>query len=152
MLHASVKSIAQDAFDTDSLVAGELAPKLVAKQFSFTEGPAVDKQGNIFFTDQPNDKIWKYDTDGKLTVFMDKAGRSNGLYFDKKGNIISFRCSNVLDLQQTAADSGQQHSVVRPYVLNDPVSSVPRLLVHSSRNGGETKQHCWNLYLRSFCE
>ena len=62
---------------------------LVSKQFSFTEGPAVDKKGNIFFTDQPNDKIWEYDTDGKLSLFMDKTGRSNGLYFDHKGNIIS---------------------------------------------------------------
>jgi len=56
----------------------------VSKQFVFTEGPAVDKQGNIFFTDQPNNKIWKYDINGKLTVFMDKTGRSNGLYMDKK--------------------------------------------------------------------
>jgi len=105
LLHASVKSIAQDAFDTDSLVAGELAPKLVAKQFSFTEGPAVDKQGNIFFTDQPNDKIWKYDTDGKLTVLMDKAGRSNGLYFDKKGNIIS--CADEKDELWRISPSGK---------------------------------------------
>src|SRR6478752_9595746 len=50
--------------------------------FSFTEGPAVDKQGNVFFTDQPNNKIWKYDTEGKLSVFLDSAGRSNGMYFD----------------------------------------------------------------------
>lgn len=61
----------------------------VAKQFSFTEGPAVDKKGNIFFTDQPNDKIWKYDIDGNLSVFMDKTGRSNGMYFDKKGRLIT---------------------------------------------------------------
>jgi gluconolactonase len=62
---------------------------LIAKQFSFTEGPAVDKKGNIFFTDQPNNKIWKYATDGKLTVFLDKAGRSNGMYFDAKGNLVT---------------------------------------------------------------
>ena len=63
-------------------------PKLISKTFAFTEGPAVDKKGNIFFTDQPNNKIWKYDTDGKLSVFMDSAGRANGTYFDKKGNLI----------------------------------------------------------------
>src|SRR3954452_3966515 len=62
---------------------------LVDSSFSFTEGPATDKQGNIFFTDQPNDKIWEYDITGKLSVFMDKTGRANGLYFDAKGNIIS---------------------------------------------------------------
>lgn len=61
----------------------------VSKQFTFTEGPAVDKKGNIYFTDQPNDKIWKYDTEGQLSLFMENTGRSNGLYLDKKGRILS---------------------------------------------------------------
>ncbi len=61
----------------------------VSSQFKFTEGPAVNKKGDIYFTDQPNDKIWRYDTDGKLSVYMDKTGRSNGLYFDKKGNLLA---------------------------------------------------------------
>jgi gluconolactonase len=64
-------------------------PQLISNQFSFTEGPAVDKSGNVFFTDQPNNKIWKYSTDGKLTVFLENAGRSNGMYFDKKGNLVT---------------------------------------------------------------
>jgi gluconolactonase len=64
-------------------------PQLISKQFSFTEGPAVDKKGNIFFTDQPNNKIWKYATDGKLSVFMENAGRSNGMFFDRKDNLIT---------------------------------------------------------------
>ncbi|MDP9230387.1 MAG: SMP-30/gluconolactonase/LRE family protein [Bacteroidota bacterium] len=73
----------------DSLVIKGATPHLVSDQFSFTEGPAVDKKGNIFFTDQPNDKIWKYGTDGKLSVFMDKTGRSNGLHFDRNGNLLA---------------------------------------------------------------
>lgn len=76
------------ASDTNIIADGAM-PILISKQFSFTEGPAVDKKGNIFFTDQPDNKIWKYGTDGKLTLFLDSAGRSNGLYFDKKGNIIA---------------------------------------------------------------
>ena len=64
-------------------------PVLISNKFSFTEGPAVDKDGNIFFTDQPNNQIWKYSIDGKLSLFMDNASRSNGMYFDKEGNIIS---------------------------------------------------------------
>lgn len=72
-----------------SLFAPGSQVELIAKQFKFTEGPATDKQGNVFFTDQPNDKIWKYSTDGKLSIFMEKSGRSNGLFFDKKGNLLS---------------------------------------------------------------
>jgi gluconolactonase len=73
----------------DSLIARGATLKRISDQFSFTEGPSVDKKGNIFFTDQPNDKIWKYDVDGKLSVFMDKTGRSNGTYFDHKGNLLT---------------------------------------------------------------
>ncbi len=71
------------------IVAKGVTPRLISKQFSFTEGPAVDRHGNIFFTDQPNNKIWKYGTDGRLSLFLDNAGRSNGLYFDKKGNLLA---------------------------------------------------------------
>jgi gluconolactonase len=57
--------------------------------YSFTEGPAVDPDGNVFFTDQPNDKILKWANDGTISVFMEGAGRSNGLYFDNEGNLLS---------------------------------------------------------------
>lgn len=73
----------------DSLIAKGAVLKKISSQFSFTEGASVDKKGNVFFTDQPNDKIWKYDVKGKLSVFMDKTGRSNGTYFDHKGNLLT---------------------------------------------------------------
>lgn len=72
-----------------SIIAPGATLKLISDQFKFTEGPAANKKGEVFFTDQPNDKIWKYDLDGKLSVFMDKTGRSNGTYFDKKWNLIT---------------------------------------------------------------
>lgn len=78
-----------DTLRKSRLIARGALPRLISNQFTFTEGPAVDKFGNVYFTDQPNDKIWKYATDGKLSVFLYKTGRSNGMYFDKKGNLIS---------------------------------------------------------------
>ncbi|EDM35144.1 possible gluconolactonase precursor [Pedobacter sp. BAL39] len=63
--------------------------KLAGAGYAFTEGCSRDAEGNVFFTDQPNDKIWKYDvSSGGMTLFMDKTGRSNGTYFDKKGNLL----------------------------------------------------------------
>ncbi|MGH2564511.1 MAG: SMP-30/gluconolactonase/LRE family protein [Ginsengibacter sp.] len=81
----------KSSFDTgiNELKISIDTPVLISNKFSFTEGPTADKEGNIFFTDQPNNQIWEYDINGNLSLFMDKAGRSNGLYFDKKGNIIS---------------------------------------------------------------
>ena len=78
----------QDTGIISQLVSVDTAV-LISNKFSFTEGPAVDKTGNVFFTDQPNNQIWKYDINGKLSLFMNNAGRSNGMYFDAKGNIIS---------------------------------------------------------------
>lgn len=75
--------------DSLHLVKKGASLQKISSGFKFTEGPAADKSGNIFFTDQPNDKIWKYNLKGELSVFMDKTGRSNGLAFDKKGNIIA---------------------------------------------------------------
>ncbi len=60
---------------------------LLAEGFSFTEGPAADAEGNVYFTDQPNDRICKWSVDGKLTDFMKPCGRSNGLFFDPQGNL-----------------------------------------------------------------
>jgi gluconolactonase len=78
----------------DSIVQPGASLQLVSSGFKFTEGPATDKRGNVFFTDQPNDKIWKYDTDGKLSVFLDHTGRSNGMYFDSRGDLFSCADAN----------------------------------------------------------
>jgi gluconolactonase len=58
-------------------------------EFQFTEGPTCDAAGNVFFTDQPNNRIMKWSVDGKLSTFMQPAGRANGMFFDTKGNLIA---------------------------------------------------------------
>jgi len=67
---------------------GAVLEKL-AGGFSFTEGPAPDAAGNVFFTDQPNDRIMRWGTDGRLTTFMQPGGRSNGMFFDRDGFLWS---------------------------------------------------------------
>lgn len=76
-----------------SKTSEEYLPKLVSGVFTFTEGPASDKNGNVYFTDQPNDKIyfWDWETN-KIHLFSDKTGRANGTYFDKNDNLIT--CSD----------------------------------------------------------
>jgi gluconolactonase len=71
-------------------IAPGAKPQKISSEFMFTEGPASDSDGNIYFTDQPNDRIMKWSAaDGKITTWMQPAGRSNGLCFDGKGNIIA---------------------------------------------------------------
>lgn len=70
----------------EELTAGK-ATKL-AGGFRFTEGPAADKEGNVYFTDIPNQRIHVWTTEGKLETFRENSGNANGLYFDAQGNLI----------------------------------------------------------------
>lgn len=79
----------------DSIVDGAAGVRLISRQFSFTEGASVDRKGNVFFTDQPNNKIWEYDVEGRLSLFLDSAGRSNGMYFDRQGWLVT--CADEKD-------------------------------------------------------
>jgi len=58
--------------------------------YAFTEGPSVAPDGRVFFTDQPNDKIYVWNEKGnKITTFLQSCERSNGTYFNKKGELVA---------------------------------------------------------------
>jgi len=76
------------AQNQDIVMEGAQVEKL-AGEFDFTEGPASDAEGNVYFTDQPNDRIMKWSIDDQLTTWMQPSGRSNGLCFDGQGNLWS---------------------------------------------------------------
>ena len=88
----SLNAAAQEIYDPLGLVArgpqGEL--RTLAEGFSFTEGPAADRHGNVYFTDQPNDRIYRWDAGSrKVTLFLEGTGRANGMTFDRDGNLIA---------------------------------------------------------------
>lgn len=110
-----------DTLKKNSVVAENAVPVLISNEFAFTEGPATDKDGNVYFTDQPNDKIWKYSIGRELSVFLDKTGRSNGLYFDKKGNLIS--CADEKNELWLISPAGKVTVLLKDYkgkLLNGP--------------------------------
>ncbi len=81
----------------------------VAEGFSFTEGPATDNDGNVYFSDIPNNHIHKWSPDGKISLFRDHTGGANGNYFDRNGNLIS--CEGTLR-RVTSTDSKGKVSVL----------------------------------------
>jgi gluconolactonase len=76
--------------DTQGIIATDAQLVNYGTGYSFTEGPAVDKSGNVFFTDQPNDIIYKWDANTRVvSPFLEETGRANGMTFDKDGNLIA---------------------------------------------------------------
>jgi gluconolactonase len=57
--------------------------------FKFTEGPAADHRGNLYFTDIPNNRIHKIDHDGKLSTFLENSRACNGLMLDSRGRLVA---------------------------------------------------------------
>jgi len=73
---------------TDILIPGE-DWQLVGEGYKFTEGPAVNDDGEVFFTDIPNQRIHKIDLDGKVTVFAENSGKANGMMFGADGKLYA---------------------------------------------------------------
>lgn len=73
----------------DGVVAPGAKLEKLAGGFAFTEGPTRDRAGNVFFVDQPNDRIMEWSADGKLSTFMQPSGYANGMCFDARGNLIA---------------------------------------------------------------
>jgi len=104
-----------------SIIAPGAAPENLAGGFSFTEGPAVDKAGNVWFTDQPNNKILIWTIAGELKVFCVHCGRANGLYFDRNGNLIA--CSDQENELWSIDMNGNHTVLVKDFIgkkLNGP--------------------------------
>jgi len=109
------------AGESPVLAPGAKVEKL-ADGFKFTEGPSADKDGNVFFTDQPNDRIHKWDvTAKKLSTFLEPCGRSNGLHFDAKGALLA--CADEKNEFWSIDAQGKHTVLIKEYdgkLLNGP--------------------------------
>lgn len=106
--------------------AGIISPgahlEKLSEDYLFTEGPSSDSHGDIYFTDQPNDRILKWSsTDGKLTTFLQPCGRSNGTCFDSHGNL--WACADEKNALWRIAPDGSHTVIIANYkgkLLNGP--------------------------------
>src|SRR4051794_20541876 len=93
LLFSALFALNQFAHAADAgggVIADGAKVEVLSEGYVFTEGPAVDRDGNVYFTDQPNDRIVKYNAaDGSFSDWLKPSGRSNGTYFDSAGNLIA---------------------------------------------------------------
>ena len=72
------------------LVAPGAKPVKLAGGFKFTEGPAVAANGDVYFSDIPNNRIHKWSVaDGKLSTFAEETKGANGLFFAEDGSLYA---------------------------------------------------------------
>ena len=117
---ALVSGVAVRGAESPVLADGAKLEKL-ASEFEFTEGPTCDAAGNVFFTDQPNDRIMKWSVDSELSVFLKPCGRANGMYFDRSGNLIA--CADEKNELWSIAPDVKATVLVKDYegkLLNGP--------------------------------
>jgi gluconolactonase len=82
-------AVAAHGGESLGLVAGGAAPQKVKDGFSFTEGPAADLAGNVYFTDIPNHEIHRWDAgSNEVSLYRADFNEPNGLIFDVEGRLV----------------------------------------------------------------
>jgi sugar lactone lactonase YvrE/enterochelin esterase-like enzyme len=94
--------------------------QLVSSGHRFTEGPAVNAKGEVFFTDIPNNRIHKVGLDGKVTGFAENTGGANGLMFGSDGKL--YACANGNKAITAYDEQGNVETIVEDAECNDLVS------------------------------
>lgn len=84
----------------------------------FTEGPAVDAAGNVYFTDVRQDKIHRIDhATAKVSLFLDNSGGANGLMFGADGRL--YACQNKLKQIIAIRPGGEVDVLAKGVTSND---------------------------------
>jgi len=120
-----------NAQKSQNIIASGAKVEKLADGFAFTEGPIADKKGNVYFTDQPNDRILIWTVDGKLTEFG-SFGRANGMYFDRDGRLLT--CSDM-DNELWSVGMDGSHIVLAADFDGKKLNGPNDLWVHP-QNGG----------------
>jgi len=97
------------------LLAGDW--ELVSEGHNFTEGPAVNAKGEVFFTDMNRSRIHKVALDGKVSVFAEDTGNANGLMFGPDGKL--YACANGKKQVVAYDESGKASVVAEGIESND---------------------------------
>jgi len=104
-----------------SLTAPDKHVTKLAGGFRFTEGPAADADGNVYFSDIPNERIHVWSVDGDLLTFRENSGRANGNFFDGDGNLLSCEGgSRRVSITDLAGNTSTLVDVYQGRPLNSP--------------------------------
>lgn len=117
---------ADDAFH--KLIPSDVKIERIDYKFTFTEGPVWnDKEKYWLFSDIRESRIYKLQ-EGKVTVYREPSGNSNGLSYDNGDRLIA--CEHTTRAI-TQMDKGKVETVVATY-KGKRLNSPNDLVIHSS--------------------
>jgi len=108
--------------------------EIVSEGHGFTEGPAVDAGGNLYFSDVKRSKIYKVDAAGKVTLFVDNSARTNGLMFGSDGLLYGCR---MADRQIVAYKPDSTYDVIAADVDSNDIAVTRRGNIYFSDPKGQ---------------
>jgi len=128
----TTSGIAQNINQNQDLVAKGAIVTKSGGGYTFTEGPSVAPDGRVFFTDQPNDKIFIWnEKDNSITPFLQSCERSNGTYFNQKGELVA--CADLHNRLVVFSMDGKQRTIAENY-KGQPLNAPNDLWI--APNGG----------------
>lgn len=126
------------AFGQDLPLSGVLIEgknwELVSEGHKFTEGPAADATGQVYFTDIPQNKIHKIDLDGKVSLFLENSQGTNGLMFGPDGKL--YGCQNGAKKIVAFDEKGQAETIASDVESNDLVVGSKGGIFFTDPKGG----------------
>ena len=96
--------------------------ELVYSGVSLGEGPAVNRAGEVYFTDIRNNRIHRIALDGKVSVFKEDSGAANGMMFAPDGRL--FVCQNARKRIVAYTPDGQETVLAEGTGSNDLTVTV----------------------------
>lgn len=118
LLLAVVPVAAQDMPLSQVLIDGE-GWELVGEGYEFTEAPAADPQGTVYFADVPASRIYRVGADRRVALFAAETGRTSGLMFGPDGKL--YGCQNGARKIVWYDDRGMAHPIIEDIGCNDIV-------------------------------
>jgi gluconolactonase len=115
------------------LVPGE-GWTLVAEGYRFTEGPAANAKGEVFFNDIPASKTYKIGLDGKVSEFLAESKKANGQAFGPDGRLYAVTTAVSAVLAYDAA--GAPSAIAQHFAGNDLVVRHDGGMYVTSPGGG----------------
>jgi sugar lactone lactonase YvrE/enterochelin esterase-like enzyme len=105
--------------NVNQVVDTETPWELVGEGYKFTEGPAVNAKGEVFFNDVGSAKTYKVGLDGKVAEFLADSKKGDGQAFGPDGKLYA----NAGAVNQVLAwdESGKSTTVAEGFRGNDIV-------------------------------